>query len=155
MKSKTARNIHLFLLAFLGLSAIGGGGALIISPSGKLLGGLPLSILKKSPFDNFLIPGIILFVVLGVFPSLLIFALLKKTASPFAAHFNFFKDMHWAWSFSIYVAFALIIWLQTEMYFLQAVGWLHNFYMIFAISIIFVALLPKVRNFYKMTPISN
>jgi hypothetical protein len=53
MKLKTARNIHLFLLAFLALSAIGGGGTLIISPSGKLLGGLPLSLLKNSPFDNF------------------------------------------------------------------------------------------------------
>jgi hypothetical protein len=149
MKSKTAINIHLFLLTFLGLSAIGGGGALIISPSGKLLGGLPLSLLKNSPFNNFLIPGIILFVVLGVLPSLLIFALLKKSASPFAEYFNFFKDMHWAWSFSIYVAFALIIWLQTEMYFLQTVGWLHNFYMIIAIAIIFVALLPQVRGLYK------
>lgn len=149
MKSKTAKNIHLFLLAFLGLSAIGGGGALIISPSGKLLGGLPLSILQHSPFNNFFIPGIILFVVLGVLPSLLIFTLLKKPVSSFAEHFNFFKDMHWAWTFSIYVGFALIIWLQTEMYFLQAVGWLHNFYMIVAIAIIFVSLLPQVRNFYK------
>jgi hypothetical protein len=149
MKVKTARNIHLFLLAFLGLSAIGGGGALIISPSGKLLGGLPLSLLQNSPFDNFLIPGIILFVVLGLFPTVLIFVLRKKTASPFSEHFNFFKDMHWPWSFSIYVGFALIIWLQTEMYFLQGVGWLHNFYMIVAIAIIFVSLLPQVRAVYK------
>jgi len=71
MKLKTVRNILLFLLAFLGLSAIGGVGALIISHSGKLLGGLPLSILERSPFDNFLVPGIILFVVLGLVPCLL------------------------------------------------------------------------------------
>lgn len=149
MKNTTARNLHLFLLAFLGLSAVGGGGALIISPSGKLLGGLPLSLLQNSPFHNFLIPGIILFVVLGLFPTVLIFALVKKSASPFAEYFNFFKDMHWAWSFSIYAAFALIIWLQTEMYFLQAVGWLHNFYMLYSILLIFVALLATVRNIYK------
>lgn len=149
MKSKTAKNIHLSLLAFLGLSAIGGGGALIISPSGKLLGGLPLSILQNSPFTNFLIPGIILFVVLGVLPSLLIFTLLKKLASPFAEHFNFFKDMHWAWSFSVYVAFALIIWIQVETIFVQGVGWLQSFYMLYAIPMIFVALLPSVRNLYK------
>jgi hypothetical protein len=149
MKVKTARNIHLFLLAFLGLSALGGGGALIISPSGKLLGGLPLSILQNSPFNNFLIPGIILFVVLGLFPSLLIFALLKKTASKFAERFNFLKDMHWAWSFSIYVAFALIIWIQVETIFVQDVGWLQTFYMLYAIPLIFVALLPQVRNIYK------
>ncbi len=75
MPSKTARNIHLFLLSFLGLGAIGGGGALIISPSGELLGGLPLSILDRSPFHDFLVPGIILFVVLGLFSCLLVFAL--------------------------------------------------------------------------------
>ena len=149
MKSKTVRNIHLFLLAFLGLSAICGGGALIISPSGKLLGGLPLSILQNSPFANFLMPGIILFVVLGLFPTSLIFALIKKTASPFAEHFNFFKDMHCAWSFSIYVAFALIIWIQVETIFVQGVGWLQTFYLLFSIPLIFVVLLPKVRNFYK------
>ena len=145
----SARNIHLLLLAFLGVSAIGGGGALIISPSGKLLGGLPLSILKNSPFADFLIPGIILFVVLGIFPTLLIFALRKKTSSAFADHFNFFKDMHWAWSFSIYVAFALIIWIQIETIYIQGVGWLQTFYMLYAIPIIFTALLPQVRAMYK------
>ncbi len=149
MKPKTARNILLFLLAFLGMSAIGGGGALIISPSGKLLGGLPLSILERSPFNNFLVPGIILFVVLGFFPCLLVFALIKKPESKFAEYFNFFKDMYWAWSFSIYVAFALIIWIQVETIYVQGVGWLQTFYLFFAIPLIFTALLPQVRNFYK------
>jgi hypothetical protein len=148
MKSTTARNILLLLLAFLGLSAIGGGGALIISPSGKLLGGLPLSILKRSPFNNFLVPGIILFIVLGLFPSLLVFALLKKPSSQLAERLNFFKDMHWSWSFSIYVAFALIIWIQVETIYVQGVGWLQTFYMFFSIPLIFVALLPKVKNLY-------
>ncbi|WP_353484330.1 hypothetical protein [Haliscomenobacter sp.] len=149
MKSKTARNIHLFLLAFLGLGAIGGGGALIVSPSGKLLGGLPLSILARSPFENFLIPGMILFTVLGLFPSLLVLALLKKPNSRLAERFNFFKDMHWAWSFSIYVAFALIIWIQVETIYVQSVSWLQTFYMLYAIPLIFVAVLPQVRIFYK------
>jgi magnesium-transporting ATPase (P-type) len=149
MKSKTARKILLFLLAFLGMSAIGGGGALIISPSGKLLGGLPLSILERSPFNNFLVPGIILFVILGFIPCLLVFALMKKPENKFAEYFNFFKDMYWAWSFSIYVAFALIIWIQIEMSFVQSVHWSHTLYMFWAIAIIFVSLLPQVRNSYK------
>ena len=114
MKSKTARNIHLYLLAFLGISAIGGGGALIISPSGKLLGGLPLSILQNSPFSNFLIPGIILFWVLGIFPCLVVYSLIERPINKLAESLNFFKDMYWAWSFSIYVSFALIIWIQVE-----------------------------------------
>jgi hypothetical protein len=148
MNSKTARNILLILLAFLGLGAIFGGGVLMISPSGNLFG-MPLSMLERSPFSNFLIPGIILFVVLGLIPIYLIFALIKKPKNRLAEQINFFYDLHWAWTFSIYIAFALIIWIQVEMIFLQDVHWLHSFYMFIGLAIIFVALLPQVRNQYK------
>ena len=117
------------LLALLGLGAFGGGGALILSPSGKLLGGLPLAMLDKTPFTNFLIPGIILFLVLGVAPLLLIIPLIKINESKLFDKINFFGDMHWAWSFSIYIAFALIIWIQTEMLMISAVHWSHTLYM--------------------------
>ena len=144
----TARNILIILLSFLGLGAIFGGGIFIISPSGKLFG-MPLSFLDNSPFVNFLIPGIILFFVLGIAPVAVVFALIKKPHYKFAELFNFYKDMYWGWTFSIYIAFALIIWIQTQMMFLKAVDWLHTFYMFLAIAIIFVALLPAVRNLYK------
>lgn len=149
MKTKSSRNILIILLAFLSLSSIGGGGSLIISPSGKLIGGLPISILEHSPFSNFLVPGIILFLILGITPVFIIYALLKKPVNKYAELFNFFKDMHWAWSFSIYVAFALIIWIQVETVFIQEVSMLQTFYMLYAIPIIFVALLPQVRAVYK------
>jgi hypothetical protein len=150
MKTNTARNVLLILLGFLALGAIIGGGTLTISPTGKLLR-MPLYLLEKSPFNNYLIPGIILFSVFGLAPLLLIFALIKNPIGKFAETFNFFKDMHWSWTYSIYVAFALIIWLQIEMMFLQTVYWIHTFYMIYAIVLIFVALLPQIRNIYKKT----
>ena len=149
MIQKISINSHRLLLFFIGLSPIGGGGILIISPSGKLLGGLPLSILKNSPFDNFLIPGIILFLVLGVFPIFIVYALTKKISSSFAEQLNLFSDMHWAWTFSIYIAFALIIWIQVETIFIQGVGWLQTFYMLYAIPIIITSLLPQTRKTYK------
>ena len=145
---KITRNILLILLGFLGIGAIGGGGALIISPTGELLG-TPLSMLEQSPFNSFLIPGIILFTVLGLVPVLLIYALLKKPDSRLADRFNFFKDMHWAWTYSVYIGFILIIWIQLQMVFLHGVYWLHTFYVFLAIIIIFIALLPQVRIFYK------
>lgn len=148
MKTQVSRNVLLILLAFLGAGALFGGGVFIISPSGELFG-MPLSMLDKSPFTNFLIPGIILFVVLGATPCLLAFALLKKPVSALADRLNGYPDMYWAWTGSIYVACALIIWLQVEMMFLQAVGWLHTFYMLLAVAILVVALLPAVRLAYK------
>jgi len=145
---KNTRSILLILLGFLGVGAMGGGGALIISPSGKLLG-MPLSMLEESPFNSFFVPGIILFSVLGLIPIWLIIALLKKPESKLAENINFFNDMHWAWTYSIYIAFVLIFWIQIQMVFLSTVYWLHTFYMFLAVLIIFVALLPQVRNSYK------
>ncbi len=148
MKTITTRNLLIFLLAFLGLGAIFGGTVLIISPSGRLFG-MPLSMLKNSPFNNFLLPGIILITILGIFPAVLSVVLVKKPANKLAELFNFYKDMYWGWTYSIYAAFALIIWIQSEMTFLHAVHWLHSVYMFLAIAILFVALLPQVRNHYK------
>ena len=148
-KSKKIRNIFLIVLGFLALGAIGGGSVLIISPTGELIG-IPLSELKNSPFNSFLIPGIILFSVLGLIPLLLIIALLKKPNSKLAEQINVFKDMHWSWTYSIYIAFTLIGWVHIELIFLQSsVHWLHTFYMFYAILIIIIALLPRVRNLYK------
>ena len=58
------RSISTVLLAFIGGSACLGGGLLIVDPSGLLLG-LPTSMLQTTPFENYLIPGILLFVLLG------------------------------------------------------------------------------------------
>ena len=146
---KKIRNIFLIVLGFLGIGAIGGGIVLIISPTGELIG-LPLSEFKNIPFNSYLIPGIILFSVLGIIPSLLIIALLKKPKSKIAEQFNIFKDMHWSWTFSIYIAFTLIGWIHIQLIFLQGgVYWLHTFYMFYAILIILIALLPQMRYLYQ------
>ncbi|MEO6547307.1 MAG: hypothetical protein ABIN94_04885 [Ferruginibacter sp.] len=148
MQSKATRNVLIGLLLFLGFGAIFGGAVLIISPSGKLIG-MPLSLLTPSPFHDFLIPGIILFLVLGISPVLLVVGLVKKPTSKLAEQFNFFDDLHWVWTYTIYIALILIFWIQIEMVLLSAVSWLHTFYMLLAAVIIFVALLPQVRNLYK------
>jgi len=148
MHIKFTRNILIIFLGFLGLGAIGGGGTMIISPTGELMG-MPLSMLEPSPFNSFLIPGIILFSVLGLIPSFLMIALLKKPESKLAEQFNLFKDMHWSWTYSIYVALTLISWIQIQMVLLQGVHWLHTFYMFFAVAILIIALLPQTRSLYK------
>jgi hypothetical protein len=149
MQPITARNLLMSFLLYLGVTAVGGGSMLIISPSGKLLGGLPVSILAHSPFHDFLIPGILLLLVLGITPCILAAALLNKPANKIAEYLNFFKDMYWGWSYTIYIAFALIIWIQVETIFAQSVGWLQTFYLLYAIPILFVALLPQIRTQYK------
>jgi len=148
MTSKKGRNLLIFLLLFLGIGAVAGGGMLILSPSGHLLG-LPLSALGSAPFTNFLIPGIILFLVLGILPCFLAFSLLHKKENKLGDKLNVFKDMDWSWGLSVYVAFILILWIQVEMIFENGIHWLHTFYIFLALLILFAALLPSVRSLYK------
>lgn len=50
---------------FVGLGALYGGGGLVADPSGAVLG-MPLELLARSPFDDFLVPGLTLLLVNGV-----------------------------------------------------------------------------------------
>jgi cytochrome bd-type quinol oxidase subunit 2 len=147
MKLKTTTML-IALLLFLGLGALFGGFVLIISPSGHLFG-MPLTLLKNSPFVDFMYPGIILFSVLGMAPVYIAAALIKKRSNKIAERLNCYVDMYWAWTFCIYIAFALMLWIQTEMILLQAVHWSHTLYMVLAIAILFVALLPEVRRSFS------
>jgi hypothetical protein len=55
------------LEVLLSVGALGGGLVLIIAPRGEIMP-LPLSALAGSPFDTYLVPGLILFGVLGLGP---------------------------------------------------------------------------------------
>jgi hypothetical protein len=80
MKNKTSYSLYILmaLILFQGISGLFGGIALIIDPTGELLQ-MPLSMLDGSPFDTFLIPGIILFLILGIFPMIVFYGLWKMT----------------------------------------------------------------------------
>lgn len=54
-----------YLQIFIGAGAIAGGLQLIIVPDGSGMG-MNTEILSKSPFNNFLVPGITLFTVIGL-----------------------------------------------------------------------------------------
>jgi hypothetical protein len=146
--NKLARSTLVFLLALLGLGALGGGGMLVLSPDGSWIG-LPLSVLAHSPFTSFLLPVLILFFVLWIWPVYTAFALVYKRANALADKLNIYSDMYWAFGFSLYIAFALIIWIQVQMVMVQSVSWLHTLYMFWAVAILVVALLPASRAYFK------
>lgn len=55
----------LFILhLFVGIGALFGGAAAVLNPNSPM--GIPTDTLKNSPFDNFLIPGVLLFSVIGI-----------------------------------------------------------------------------------------
>lgn len=92
---------------FLGVGALFGGGALILAPDGHLLG-MPTTLLAGSPFPSFLVPGIILFTVVGLAPLLAAAITVRRQAfAPLAA---------------VAVGLTLIGWVSVEMVVLAGPG---------------------------------
>lgn len=149
MKSKHERSWILFILQlFLGVGAVFGGVGLMIDPTGESVG-LASSLLERSPFQDFLIPGIILFIVLGIFPLLLSMALITRWDWSMADKINIFKDRHWSWTFSLYIGFTLIIWIAVQVYMINAVSLIHMVYIALGLVIQIVTLLPSIQARYK------
>jgi hypothetical protein len=74
--------ICIILLLFNGFGAFYGGIMLIADPSGAKLQ-MPLSFLEHSPFSNYLIPGIVLITVNGLFSFVTLVALILKKENAF------------------------------------------------------------------------
>ena len=143
-------NLLIFLNAFLAFSALIPGGAFIIAPDGHLIQ-MPLSNLENSPFPDFLIPGILLFVFIGIYPAAVAFSLWKWPAWRWPDILNPFKQLHWSWAGSLAAGVILIIWIITEVQFMQ-VGLLHIFYFGWGVLILLVTLFPSVHEYYRLEP---
>lgn len=135
----------LFLL-FLSVGALYGGGGLIISPDGSLLK-MDKTWLDKIPFHSYLIPGLILFTLLGIFPLVALAGLFIRKSNRFFNFINIYPNISWGLTFSLYSGIISIIWiivqqLTTEYFILQpiisGVG----------ITIIILSLLPNIQKFY-------
>lgn len=147
---KLPHTVKLLVLlhGLLGIGAIFGGGALILDPSGEMIG-MPLDMMKVKLFSNYLIPGIILLVVLGIGPLMVMVELLLKRGFSIGEKINVLRPMHWSWTFSMYTGFALIIWIMVQMYIIESVAIIHLIYVALALAIQLVTLLPSVREYYE------
>ena len=149
--SKTFPLIFLVvLMIFQAVSAIGGGLALVISPSGKLMQ-MPLSMLKHSPFPNFLIPGLFLLIVLGLLPAYAAYALSRKPNCRLCERLNPDKKVHWAWSLAFFIGIVLILWIDLEVMFLRAVDILHLIYALLGVAIVVLTVWPTTRRHFSVS----
>lgn len=117
---------------FVGIGAIFGGLVAIINPQQPL--GITVEALKYSPFNDFLIPGVILFVVIGL--GNIISALMFRFKSKFQGYIS-----------SIF-SWALVIWIVVQCVMLRAVAFLHVLYFIIGLiqAGLSIAILIEQRN---------
>ena len=102
------------LHAFIGIGAIAGGLAAITNPQKPL--GISIKLLKNSPFSDYLIPGIILFTIIGL--GNVISALMFR----YKLRFQGYISSVFSW--------ALVIWIIIQCIMLNTVAFLHVLFFI-------------------------
>jgi hypothetical protein len=147
MKRAISSYLLIVLTIFQVISAVPAGVLLIIDPSGKKLG-LPIELIESTPFPDFLIPGLFLFIVLGVFPIIIAYGLIRKNDFKLLEKINIYKKYHWSWACAYYLGLLLILWINIELYFIQDFGMLHFAFTMIGVLIIILAHLPATKRDY-------
>lgn len=142
------RIVLMFLVFFQAISGLYGGLSMVFDPSGDLLQ-MPLSLLEGTPFKNYLIPGLILSVLLGVFPSIVAYGLVRQPEWRWGWKLNIYEDQHWAWTFSLYLGLTLILWIDFQLMFIGYQTALQSIYAFLGVAILIAALSPPVKNYYS------
>ncbi|MBA4384084.1 MAG: hypothetical protein C0410_05055 [Anaerolinea sp.] len=139
--------VLVWLQVLLGFGAVASGGLLMISPDGNLMR-MPLFLIEGSPFNGFFIPGMILFLFVGVFPSCVAYGLCKRPGWSWPNTINPFKNIHWSWAGSLASGVIVSIWLTVELIWVS-IGVLHYIYYAWSGLIILFTLIPATRLFYQ------
>lgn len=140
------RSVYRLLFAlhtFVGVGALFGGMAAISNPQEPL--GISVEVLKNSPFNNYFIPGVILFVVIGI-------------GNLFSAFMIYGKSKFQGYISSVF-SWALVIWIVVQCIMMDEIVFLHILYFIIGLieAILSIIILLKqdlfpvslIRRFYK------
>ncbi len=103
---------------FVGVGALGGGLAAILNPYEPL--GISVEPLAGSPFDSYLVPGLILFTVIGL-------------GHIFSGTAVLFKSRHQGYISSVF-SWALMIWIAVQCWILGGVVFLHVLYFMIGLA---------------------
>lgn len=114
----------------LGLSALFGGGNLVLDPTGATMT-MPTEWLAGTPFESYFVPGAILFAAFGVGSFVVVFGVLRRAS--------------WAWPAAVGLGVGQVGWIVVQMLLLRTVNVLHAVYGGLGLGLAVLALTPPVR----------
>jgi hypothetical protein len=126
------------LTAIQAIGAIPAGAGLVMDPVNNI--GLPPSLLEGTPFRDYLIPGLILLIVLGLLPLVVLYGLVRRR--------------QWGWWAAVALGAGLVIWIVTEVAllgYLSGAGIaLQIVFGLVGVAIIVLAVIRPTRRFFRV-----
>jgi len=103
-----------------------------LAPDGSYLK-IPTELLKNSPFSNYTIPGLILFIIIGLGSLITSLVVIRKVRGyPFL---------------TIFMGFALAIWISLQMLMIRQVHFLHIIYGLIGIILIILGIFLRRKEY--------
>jgi len=149
MKKPFLLKILIFFVFFQAISGLAGGFGLSFSPSGESIG-MPISMLENTPFSSFLIPGLFLLIVLGIFPTILCYALIKEPKWKWPNKLNVYDNFHYLWAYSLYLGLILVSWIIIQVFLVGGENILQLIYGLLGALILIVSLSSQVMKYYNI-----
>jgi len=102
------------LLAFHAVGAIGGGVTFLIDTSGEAAGLSP-GLLDRTPFQDFLWPGLLLTFGLGVPALVLVIVIVWRPQIAALSRIERMTGQYWAWAGSVLLGVVLVVWIVVQL----------------------------------------
>jgi hypothetical protein len=118
------------LLILLGLGGIGGGSFMFIDPTGAFMG-LPPDLLEGLPISNYILPGLFLVSVMGIFP--------------FVTTWGLWTQRSWAWITAVGQSIVLILWICFQIVLWGTPIALQMIYLIWGIVMLGLCFVPGIK----------
>ena len=148
----TALRLSIILLCllhlFLGTNGVIGGILLMIKTDGSMLG-MQSDWLNHSPFNNYLIPGVLLFLFLGIVPLITFLGIVKSRNWRLPNLINIYRNRYWAWSFSLYTGIIAITWITIQLLLTQYF-WIQPVIIFNGLFIIIITMLPEIMKHFDL-----
>jgi hypothetical protein len=133
------------LLAFQGISAIGGGAAFLADTSGAVAG-MGTEVLAGTPFTTYLWPGLLLSLGLGVPALVAAVGVHRRGRSRLAEPLERVTGYHWSWSVSLLLGLALMAWIVVQVLLITERSALQPTMFAVGAALVALTLLPSVRH---------
>jgi hypothetical protein len=135
------------LVLLLGIGAVISGPMLFLEPSGRLMQ-WSVDQLRGTPFPDYTIPGLVLFLFLGLFPIFVGVGLMAKPRWKWPDAINPSKRHHWAWAASWATGIIALVWIAVETLLLGLISFLQPVIAVWGALILLITFLPRVNRYY-------
>jgi hypothetical protein len=147
MKRPAVLWILLFWLLLLAFGGLYGGIAMLIDPSGASL--QMTEVIPLLPVHDYLLPGLFLLGVMGIFPLFLVYGLWFRPKGNRGRSFFSGGRYHPAWTGTVFLSIILALWLFIQGILIGFKWPIQYTTSVNGLLILIFAFLPSVRNFYR------